>query len=278
MHPSRIVARAAFSPWQVFARLARHKRLLVQFARREVERRYKGAVLGIFWSLLTPMLMLGVYWVVFGLILGGSYGHPGETKAEFVLALFCSLLLWDLVASSTNGAPGLMLASPNLVTKVVFPLEIIPVASVGSALVHLAIGFIPLLLLELVLLGHIPLSALSLPFVVLPIAFYVVGITYTLSALGVFLRDLSSLMPPLVTAAMFMSALFFPISSVPIQVRCLVAANPIALLLEQGRNALVFGQPANPVFLLTQTVFALIALALGHALFCKLKPAFADVL
>jgi lipopolysaccharide transport system permease protein len=224
------------------------------------------------------MMMLAIYWIVFGVIFGGSFGHPGETKSHYVLSLFCGLLLFELIASAVISAPSLMLAAPNLVTKVVFPVGIIPMAAIGSALVHLAAGFLPLFLLEFGLLGHIPLTALWLPLVVLPLTLYALGLTYLLAALGVFLRDLTSFVPPLVSALMFVSALLYPISAVPYPYRHAVSANPLAQLLEQARNVLVFGLPANLPLLLGQTVLALAVVVIGRSIFDKLKPAFADVL
>src|SRR3990167_229395 len=149
-------------PWKIIVRLAAYGSLLKQFTWREVQKRYKGTFLGLFWSFMTPLLMLSVYTVVFGFIFRGSYGHPGETKTQFALGLFCGLLLWELIAGVISCAPGLIINNANFVTKVIFPLEILPIVMITATLFHTAIGFIPLLLFLIISQGAISLSAISI--------------------------------------------------------------------------------------------------------------------
>ncbi|MDH4470314.1 MAG: ABC transporter permease [Verrucomicrobiae bacterium] len=265
-------------PWNIYRHLASCKSLLWQFTKREIERRYKGTLFGIAWSFMTPLLMLLVYTLVFGYIFGGSYGHPGETKTQFTLGLFCGLLLWDLIAGSIAASPGLIIGNANFVTKVIFPLEIIPIAMITSTLVHTAMGFIPLLLLLLVSQGTIGLSSISLIFIFVPILFYSLGISWILAALGVFLRDIGALVPPVITVLMFMSALFFPITAIPATWRWVVMLNPAAVLISMGRNALVFHQWPDITMYGLQLFWSIIIAIIGYALFIRMKPAFADVL
>lgn len=265
-------------PWKILKRLASHRSLLKQFTKREIERRYKGTLLGLFWSFLTPLLMLLVYTIVFGFIFGGSYGHPGETKTQFTLGLFCSLLLWDVIAGSIVTSPGLIVGNANFVTKVIFPLEILPITMITSTLVHTAIGFIPLLLLLVISQGTIAFSAVSLFFILIPILFYTLGITWILSALGVFLRDISAMIPAVITILMFMSAVFFPVTAIPVAWRWVIMLNPAAVLISMARNAVVFSQWPDMTMYGLQLLVSIMLATLGYALFMKLKPAFADVL
>ena len=266
-----------FAPWRILGNFARHRNLIVQFTRREVEKRYRGTMLGLFWSFLTPLIMLGVYTLVFGFIFGGSFGHPGETKTQFALGLFCGLLLWDFIGGSLSGAPGLIISNPNYVTKVIFPLEILPLCSVGSSFFHMLIGFLPLLLFVLIADGGIPITALQVIPILIPVILYCLGLTWIFSALGVFLRDIGSLIPPALTIIMFLSAIFFPLSAIPKDFRWIVGLNPAAILISMARNALVFGQSLNWATLGIQTALSLAVAILGYALFLKCKPAFADV-
>ncbi len=222
--------------------------------------------------------MLSVYTVVFGFIFGGSYGHPGETKTQFTLGLFCSLLLWDLIAGSIAASPGLVVSNANFVTKVIFPLEILQIAMIASTLVHTIIGFIPLLLLLVISQGAISLSSMSLFFIFIPILFYTLGITWVLSALGVFLRDIGAMMPAVITMLMFMSAIFFPITAIPAAWQWIIMLNPAAVLVSMARNALVFGQWPDLSLYGIQLGISIIVAILGYALFMRVKPAFADVL
>jgi len=266
-----------FAPWRILGNFARHRNLIAQFTRREVEKRYRGTMLGLFWSFLTPLIMLGVYTLVFGFIFGGSFGHPGETKTQFALGLFCGLLLWDFIGGSLSGAPGLIISNPNYVTKVIFPLEILPLCSVGASFFHMLIGFLPLLLFVLIADGGIPITALQVIPILIPVILYCLGLTWIFSALGVFLRDIGSLIPPALTIIMFLSAIFFPLSAIPKDFRWIVGLNPAAILISMARNALVFGQSLDWAILGIQTALSLAVAILGYALFLKCKPAFADV-
>ena len=265
-------------PWRILGNLFHHGNLIVQFTRREIEKRYRGTSLGILWSFLTPLIMLGVYTLVFGVIFGGSYGHPGETKTQFALGLFCGLLIWEFIGGSLSGSPGLIVSNPNYVTKVIFPLEILPLCSVGATFFHMAVGFIPLLIFVLIVEGGIPLTALQVILIMFPVIFYCLGLTWIISALGVFLRDIGSLIPPALTILMFLSAIFFPLSAIPQSFRWIVELNPAAILISMARNALVFGQSLDWGVLGIQTLISLIVAILGYALFVKCKPAFADVI
>ena len=267
-----------FAPWRIVGNFSQHRNLIIQFTRREIEKRYRGTFLGLFWSFLTPLIMLGVYTLVFGFIFGGSFGHPGETKTQFALGLFSGLLVWEFISGSISGSPGLIVSSPNYVTKVIFPLEILPLCSVGAAFFHMLIGFLPLLIFVLIVEGGVPLSALQIIPIMIPVIFYCLGLSWIFSALGVFLRDIGSLIPPALTITMFMSGIFFPLSSIPQSFRWIIELNPAAILISMARNALVFGLSLDPASLVLQIGISFAMAILGYALFMKCKPAFADVI
>ena len=137
-----------------FADLARKRDLWWQFTGRTVELRHRGSYLGIFWAGLTPLLMLGLYYVVFGKIFNGSFGVlPDETRTDYALAFFLGLILHQLTAETLSIAPGIILANPNLVKKVVFPLEILPIAQLGATWFNLVIS-LTLMILGAVFLGR----------------------------------------------------------------------------------------------------------------------------
>lgn len=265
-------------PWKFLSRMTVHASLLRQFTKREIEKRYKGTLLGLCWSFFTPLLMLAVYAVVFGFIFRGSYGHPGETKMQFVLGLFCGMLVWDLIAGTLASAPMLIVQNANFVTKVIFPLEILPIAMVVATLAHTAIGFVPLLLLIMISQGMIAISGLSLFLIFIPIVFYCLGLSWIISALGVFLRDIGAMMPAVITILMFLSAIFFPIAAIPETWRWVVMLNPAAVLISMAREALVFSQWIDWKMYGVQLILSFIVMMMGYAFFMKVKSAFADVL
>ena len=166
-------------PWHIVRRLHQRGELILQFTKRDVLSRYRGSYLGMFWSLLRPLSMLALYTVVFGYIFESKLGgHANESKLDFTLALFCGLILFDFLAECLARAPMLVLANPNYVTKVVFPLEILPVMAIGAALTQLIISCIPLLIALFLSQGSIPGTALYLPLIVVPLVLLCLGLTW----------------------------------------------------------------------------------------------------
>jgi lipopolysaccharide transport system permease protein len=238
--------------------------------------------LGLIWSFLNPLLMLGIYVLVFGYIFGGSFGAlQNETRVDYGLGIFFGLTLFQFVAEVMGLAPSIILSNPNFVKKVVFPLEILPVANVLGAVFHMLIS-LALLLLGILALGPgLTLNALWLPVVLLPVILFGLGIAWFFSALGVFLRDISQLMQFLTMALMFSSAVFYPASRI---VNSSPAAwsvlrfNPVLLAIEQARDTTLWARPVNLHHVAYLYVVAFAACYLGYAVFRKMKPAFADVL
>ena len=129
------------SPREMVASLWRNKGLIRNLVHREVVGRYKGSMLGIFWSLATPIFMLAVYTFVFSVVFKARWGAGGsDSKTEFALVLFAGLMIFNLFSECVGRAPGLILANVNYVKKVVFPLEVLPWVSMGSALFHFVVS------------------------------------------------------------------------------------------------------------------------------------------
>ena len=146
-----------------------HRELLWQFTLRNVELRHKGSHLGLIWSFLNPLLMLGLYVLVFGYIFNGSFGIlPDETRLEYALGIFLGLTLFHFIAEVIGNAPAIIVGNPNFVKKVVFPLEILPAASVGAALVHLLISLMLALVGMLVSGTPLHVTLLWLPVIIAP--------------------------------------------------------------------------------------------------------------
>jgi lipopolysaccharide transport system permease protein len=261
------------------ADLWRHRELLWQFTLRNVEMRHKGSHLGLIWSFLNPLLMLGLYVLVFGYIFGGSFGvRPNETRVDFALALFLGLTLFQFVAEILGSSPILISSNPNFVKKVVFPLEILPAANVGAAIIHLMIS-LTLVLLSMLLLG-VPLVAdiLWLPVIILPLVFLCLGAAWLFSALGVFFRDIGQLMQFLSMALLFGSAVFYSAQNIPPAAWTYMRFNPVLLTLDLARSCTLWSRPLNFHHLAYVYAFGLATCYLGHLAFRRLRPAFADVL
>ena len=256
-----------------------HRELLWQFTLRNVELRHKGSHLGLIWSFLNPLLMLGLYVLVFGYIFGGSFGIlPSETRVDYALGIFLGLTLFHFVSEVLGISPGIIVGHPNFVKKVVFPLEILPAANVGGAVFHMLIS-LGLVLLSLVIFGtSFSISILWLPVIILPLILLGLGVAWLISALGVFLRDIGQIMQFLSLALMFSSAVFYSAQKIPAPAWTFMRFNPILLAIELARDAALWNRPLNYNHLGYLYAAGLATCYLGHAAFRKMKPAFADVL
>lgn len=255
-----------------------HRELLWQFTLRNVELRHKGSHLGLIWSFLNPLLMLGLYVLVFGYIFGGSFGIlPQETRVDYALGIFLGLTLFHFFAEVMAIAPGIIVGNPNFVKKVVFPLEILPAASVGAAAFHLVIS-LGLALLSLLIFGPgIPVTILWLPVIIPPLLLLGLGTSWFFSALGVFFRDISQIMQFLSMALMWSSAVFFTAQKYP-TAWAYLRFNPLLLAIDLTRDATLWNRPLNYNHLAYLYLAGLLVCSLGHLAFKRMKPAFADVL
>lgn len=255
-----------------------HRELLWQFTLRNVELRHKGSHLGLIWSFLNPLLMLGLYVLVFGYIFGGSFGIlPGETRVAYALGIFLSLTLFHFIAEVLGISPTLIVGNPNFVKKVVFPLEILPAASVAGAFIHLLISLV-LVLLGILFTGTtLHASLLWLPVIIAPLVLLALGCGWFISAFGVFFRDIGQVMQFLSTALMWASAVFFSAEKYPAAWTYL-RFNPLLLAIQLARDAALWARPLNFNHLAYVYAFGLATCWLGHLAFRRMKPAFADVL
>jgi lipopolysaccharide transport system permease protein len=223
--------------------------------------------------------MLLVYTFVFGTIMHARFGiSKTETTLDYGLALFCGLNLFNVCAEVISRSPTLILGQPNLVKKVVFPLEILPVTTTLDALIHAILAFIPLLLALTIVRGAIPWSFVFLPFFLIPMALFALGLSLFLSALGVFVRDIANLVNPVMTVLLFSSAIMYPIAFVPDWVRSWFYLNPLAVLVDDSRKVLMWGFYPNFAALALLTGVGLLLVLVGFSFFEKSKPAFADVM
>jgi lipopolysaccharide transport system permease protein len=262
-----------------FADLWAHRELLWQFTLRNVELRHKGSHLGLIWSFLSPLLMLGLYVLVFGRILGGKFGIlPNETGVDYALGVFLGLTVFHFVAEVLGVAPTIIVSNPNFVKKVVFPLEILPVAGVGAAAFHMLISLGLLLLSVLIFGSGLQWGILWLPVVFVPVILFCIGVSWFLSALGVFFRDISQIMQFLTMALMFSSAVFYSAQKISPAAWVYMRFNPVLLAIELARDAALWQRALNHNHLAYLYASGIAACFLGHLAFRRMKPAFADVL
>lgn len=261
--------------------LWKNRALIWRLSRREIEARFRGSLLGLFWAVIAPLAMLGVYSLVFGSLLRARWAQP-ETATlysfSFPMLLFLGLIVFGILSEPINRAPGLILENVSYVKKVVFPLQILPVVSLMTALVNAAISFVVFLVVYVFLYGLPPVTALLLPLAVLPLALVILGLVYFLSSLGVFLRDLIHVVPLLTTALLFLSSIFFPPEVIPERFRPLLYLNPITIAVNHARDLVFWGTLPHPVEWLIYFLACFFVFIIGAFWFQRTEKAFADVL
>lgn len=275
--PLRLLGR--FNPLAIGRNLWSHRDLTWQFIQREVEGRYRGSFLGIFWSLARPLFLLGVYTYLFGVIFKSRWPEQrSDALGEFALILFAGLITFELFSECVVRAPTTIVSIPNYVKKVVFPLEIMPLVNLGAALFHFAVGLAVLLVGWLLTGGGLQWTVVFLPLVLLPLVLLTLGVSWVLASLGVYLRDVGQLIGLLVQALFFFTPIFYTIDSVPEPMRSLMGFNPLAPVITHMRDILLFGRlPDFGALALSTLVGALVAIG-GYVWFAVTRRGFADVL
>jgi lipopolysaccharide transport system permease protein len=260
--------------------LWRNRQLIVQMTKREVVGRYKGSAIGLVWSFFNPVFMLLIYTIVFSEIFKSRWGGVGadDSKTQFAVVLFVGMIVLSLFSEVINRAPGLIISNVNYVKKVVFPLEILPIITIGAALFHCIISIGVLLAAFMLFNGYLHWTVIFIPLVLLPMLILITGFAWMLASLGVFLRDVGQTIVLFTTVLMFLSPVFYPVTAVPERLRPFIMANPLTFIIEQAREVLIWGHLPNWLGLGIYTIAATVVAWAGYAWFQKTRKGFADVL
>ena len=260
----------------------KYRELFLQFLLRNVRARHRGSILGSFWLVMNPLLMLGLYVFAFGVVFGGRFtDSPDESTLDYALGVFIGLNVLGLISGMIGAAPGIIVGQPNFVKKVVFPLEILPAAMTGALSYDLMIGF-TLCLFGLLITGvSFSLTLLYLPLILGPVFLIALGISWFFSALGVFVRDVSQISSFLGLALLYSSGVFYSAEkakeTAPFAWQYL-QWNPILQIIDALRNVILWGGEPDWNNVIYSWVFSILALLGGAWFFDRLRPAFADVL
>ncbi|MFZ5654638.1 MAG: ABC transporter permease [Pseudomonadota bacterium] len=256
-------------------------RLAARLAARDVALRYRGSLGGLAWLVLGPLLLLGVYTLVFSSIFRARWhgAAPGAGGAgEFALMVFSGMLLHGFLAECLTRAPTLVLGNVNFVKKTPFPLEVLGVSQLLVALAHLLPTFGVLLVFMVLLQGMPGWTVLLAPLAVAPLALIALGAIWALAALTVYFRDLAQLIGLAVTALFFLSPVLYPMEATPEHLRPLFYASPLTYPIEMLRDLLFAGTLPDPGRYLAYCGVALVCAGLGLAVFRLLRDGFADAL
>lgn len=259
--------------------LWRHRQLIIQMTKREVIGRYKGSFLGLAWSFFNPIFMLLVYTFVFSVVFKARWGvTTDEPKSEFALILFVGMIVHALFSEPLNRAPNLIVSNVNYVKKVVFPLDLLPVISMGSVVFHAVVSIIVFLVAYFFINGHLVWTIVFIPVVLAPLVILSLGLTWFLSSFGVFFRDIGQAVSIITTVLMFLSPVFYPITAVPESFRQFILINPLTFIIEQSREILIWGHLPDWSGLGVYLFVSLLIAGAGYAWFQKTRKGFADVL
>lgn len=271
-------AARSISPFTLLNTLKTNRSLIYNLIRREVIGRYRGSVMGLMWSFFNPVLMLIIYTFVFSVVFKARWAGGTESRTEFALVLFAGLMFFNFFAECLNRAPSLVLGNVNYVKKVVFPLEILPVVTMGSAAFHLLISLFVWLVFYLIFFGIPQATITLLPVALIPFFLMILGFSWFLASLGVYLRDVSQIIGVMTTALMFLSPIFYPIAALPAEYHLFMQISPLTFIVEQARDVMIWGKGLNWGAWAIYMLLAAIIAWLGFAWFQKTRKGFADVL
>lgn len=259
-----------------------YRELILNLVIRELKARYKNSVLGFLWSLLNPLGMMLVFTLVFTVMV------PATQLQKFPLFFLCGFLPWQYFVTGITSGMQSLINNSNLVKKVYFPREVLPIASVLANLVNYLLALV--VLFGALLVTHTRLSPFIwlLPVVILIQTCFVLGVTFVLSTLNVFYRDTGMIMDVVLQAWFFLTPIFYPIEILPRNFelagitldihRWMYILNPVASLIAAYRDLLYWGYRTNMDFFIRTAVTSLVILAFGYWFFLRYSHRFGEEL
>ncbi len=268
--------------WQRLQELYRFRDLIYHLVVRELRARYKGSVLGFLWSLLNPLMMMAVFTVVFTLIM------PNNSLPNYPIFLLCGLLPWNYFSAGVMTGIHSVVSNANLVKKVYFPREVLPIASALAQLVNFLLALVVLFVLLFVFQTSLSPRLWMLPIVILIQTSFIIGIVLFLSAINVFYRDTMMIMDVVILAWFFMTPVFYPLDILPQSYdvmghvlnvhRLMNILNPMASIINAYRDLLYLGTYTEIDFLLRTALTSFGVLVFGYWFFTRLSGDFGEEL
>jgi lipopolysaccharide transport system permease protein len=267
---------AALNPLRIFSELWRHRYLLGQLIKRDVLLRYRGAMFGVLWIFLSPLFMLVIFAFVFGQVFQARWPQQDGGGLPFWLLLYCGLITFNVFAETISRAPASVRGYPSFVKKIIFPLHILPLVPLGAALVHAAFNVV-IMLAALAWTHNLHWQVLLFPLLVLPVCLLALGLAWFVAAWGVFIKDMTQIVPMFVQMLLFLSPVFYPAGAVPAGLRNFYQYNPLSIAIETTRAA-VSGQAIDWASWGMASGLCLVAFVAGYGFFQHSREEFADAL
>jgi ABC-type polysaccharide/polyol phosphate export permease len=257
----------------VLGRIWSNRQALWMMIERDFKSRYVGSAAGLVWSVLHPLLMVGVYSLIFSLVFGRKIDDT-----PFSLWLFCALLPWIMFSEILRGSTGIIEKYKNLVTKTPFHSEILPIVVIGASTTGHLIGAGVLLSLLVIFHQPIGLFALTLPFYLVCLIFFSLGLSWLLSSLNVFVRDTSQIIGVVLQLWFYLCPIIYPTTIIPERYQFLLKLNPACFIVEGYRRALLYNQGIPLIDFAIFVGYCIFFLFFGGWVFRRLKSQFAEVL
>jgi lipopolysaccharide transport system permease protein len=274
MISAQTARRAVWRPlWELPGRFE----LILSLARRELVARYKGSVLGIVWAVLTPLVTIAIFTFIFAGIFNARFGARG-TPWDYALYLFCGLLPWTMFQDTLQQSSTTIVNHANLVKRVVFPLETLPVAQALSSLGNQLFGTLALIAAVAIINHEVHPTILWLPALLIPQLIFTLGAAWLVASLGVFLRDIAQGITLVLMAWMYLTPIIYPESIVPQRYRPFINANPFTALVRSYRRIFLEGVAPDWPSLAYFTAVAVVLFVFGYWWFAKSRRNFADVI
>ena len=262
--------------WRPLWQLPRRLDLIVSLTKRELMARYRGSVLGLLWTMVTPMVMIAIFTIIFAGIFKAKFG-ASSSQWDYALYLFCGLLPWNAFQESVQLSSGAIVARANLVKRVVFPLETLPVSLSLAAVVTQLFGTLVLMVAAAVLRHEIHATIIYLPLILIPQIIATFGAAWLVAALGVFVRDIVQGVALILMAWMYLTPIIYPESLVPENYRRVINLNPFTPLVRNYRRIVLDGLSPDWQGLAYFLAFAVVLFLFGYWWFARSRKNFADV-
>lgn len=249
-----------------------YREMIISLTKRDLKSRYKGSVLGFLWMFLNPLLQLCVYTIVFSTIM-----RMGIDK--FYLFMFVALVPWLFFSSCLTSGPNVIFSQQDMVKKIYFPREVLPLSFTISQFVNMLLSFIVIFIVIFVSgVGINPIALLYLPLVMLIEFVLALGITYLVSALSVYFRDLQYIMGIISMAWMYLTPILYPVDMVPEKFVKIFYLNPMTSITIAYRDILYYGRTPEMSTLINAVVMGILILIIGQITFSKLQRHFVEEL
>jgi lipopolysaccharide transport system permease protein len=262
--------------WRPLWELPRRLDLILSLTKRELAARYKGSALGIVWAILTPVVMIAIFTIIFAGIFRARFG-ASSSQWDYALYLFCGLLPWNAFQETLNSSATAVVSRANLVKRVVFPLETLPVSQTLASIAHQMFGTIALLLGTVLIRHELHATILYLPLLLIPQFIAILGGAWLLASLGVFIRDIVQGITLVLMAWMFLTPIIYPETIVPPAYLPFINLNPFTALIRSYRRIILEGAAPDWRGLAYFSAFALLTFILGYWWFARTRKNFADV-